>query len=309
MSTIYNTVRLQNLNQKWTQKKESGQVLTKKERNEREKWTSEDWMLQHFKEEMASNKEASKRTELDNKIISGGVLTPEEEQYLEQNDPEKLKKYRQMKAEKKAYEEKLRKCKTKDEVQRLKTQTLGGYLSALKKVENNPNIPMSEKLAQAQQYLAKTRNIQDAEAKFMATAQYQELPTEAEEAKDRAEENSREMDRELEEVMDAADQGDAEDDSTTVDGGKDTAGAGVDRDIQSDDEEVRNKKEINGIRENDIDTEATLDEKSKTKKSDAKRKPGVSTTNTVDVTDILAVIQRISVKAGAGNGSTVDFTL
>lgn len=287
MSTIYNTVRLQTLNQKWVQKKESGQALTKKERNERENWTSEDWLLHDFKEQMASNKEASKKTELDNKIISGGVLTPEEEKYLEQNDPEKLKKYRQMRAEKKAYEEKLRKCKTKDEVQRLKTQTLGGYMSALKKIENNPNIPLSEKLAQAQQYLAKTRNIQDAEAKFMATAEYGELPTEAEEAKERAEESSREMDKELEAIMDVAGQND------------------VEKAEHPDNEQSVGETAVDEENPVQTDQDSDLDEEI----SDKPKHRVVQPAATDVLADILTIIQRISTKAGAGNGSRVDCSL
>lgn len=188
--TIYNTLKLQTLDNKWQQKKNSENVLSRDEINERANWTQEDWLKHDFEEQLEKNKEAAKKTEIDNKIMYGGTLTPEEEKYLEQNNPEALQKYRQMKAEKKAYEEKLRNCKTKDEVQRLKTNTLNGYLSSFKKIENNPCIPLSEKLAKAQEMLGKSRNIQEAERKFMATSEYQNMPTEAEEAKERAEERS-----------------------------------------------------------------------------------------------------------------------
>ena len=112
--------------------------------------------------------------------MSGETLTPEEEEYLEKNDPQTLQKYRQTKAEKKSYEKKLRSCKTKEEVQRLKTNTLSGYLTAFKKIENDPYIPLSEKLAKAQEMLGKSKNIEAAERKFMTTARYRELPTEQE---------------------------------------------------------------------------------------------------------------------------------
>lgn len=178
--TIYNTLRLQTLDQKWQQKKDSGDVLSRKEINERENWTEADWMKHDFEEQLARNREAEKKTELSNKIMSGETLTPEEEEYLEKNDPQTLQKYRQTKAEKKSYEKKLRSCKTKEEVQRLKTNTLSGYLTAFKKIENDPYIPLSEKLAKAQEMLGKSKNIEAAERKFMTTARYRELPTEEE---------------------------------------------------------------------------------------------------------------------------------
>ena len=187
-ATIYNTLRLQTMNNEWLQKKDSGNVLSKQELNERANWTQDDWLKHDFQEQLENNKEAAKKTALDNKIMSGETLTPEEERYLRENNPGALERYRRTKAEKKAYEEKLRNCKTKDEVQRLKTNTLNGYLSSFKKIENNPNIPMNEKLAKAQEMLGKTRNIQDAERKFMATSEYKNLPTEAEEAVSRADE-------------------------------------------------------------------------------------------------------------------------
>jgi hypothetical protein len=193
--TVANAVQLQMQGSKWQAKKDSGNVLSKEERNERANWTQEDWLKHNFQEQLEQNREASKNTDIRNKIMYGGTLTPEEEKYLEQNDPTILQKYRQVKAEKKAYEEKLKKCKTKDEVQRLKTQTFGEYAASLKKVENDPCIPLSEKLAKAQETLAKTRNIQEVELKFMKTAEYANLPTEAEEAKERSEERDLENER------------------------------------------------------------------------------------------------------------------
>ena len=49
-----------------------------------------------------------------------GVFRPEEISYLEKNDPVALKKYRETKEDKESYKEKLRQCKTKEEVDRVK---------------------------------------------------------------------------------------------------------------------------------------------------------------------------------------------
>ena len=55
---------------------------------------------------------------------------------------------------------------------------------------NDPCIPLSEKLKKAGQVLGKTRNFQEAEAEFIESGAYDELPTEAEQAIERAKENN-----------------------------------------------------------------------------------------------------------------------
>jgi hypothetical protein len=217
--TIKNAVNLQTLNAKWEQKKASGNILSKQERNERANWTEEDWLKNNLQEQAAQNRENSEKNDIANKVMSGETLTPDEEKYLEQNDPMTLQKYRQIKAEKKAYEEKLKNCKTKDEVQKVKVETLGNYLSAMKKVENNPCIPISEKLAMAQEMTAKTKNILKAEQKFMQSAAYAKLPTEAEEERKRAEETEYENEQNLEQLKEITDDSDiqTEDDNSEDD--------------------------------------------------------------------------------------------
>ena len=129
--------------------------------------------------------------------MAGGTLTPDEEKYLEQDNPEALKKYKEIKAEKKLYEEKLKKCRTKEEVERVKLNTMGEYASALKKVVNDPLIPKSEKLAKAREMLAKTNNVQNVHISFVNSSEYEELPAEGEEAVERTEERQAQYDSQI----------------------------------------------------------------------------------------------------------------
>lgn len=190
--TIKNSVKLDMLTKKWEQKKSSGDVMSKNELNERANWTPEQRMLNNYQEELERSREGNKRTEIANKISSGQKLTPEEEKYMASYDPQGLADYKQTQSERKSYEEKLKNCKTKEEVQRLKTTTLGSHLSSLKKIVNNPNIPLSEKLKKAQQILGKTKNIQAAEEEFIEEGKYSKLPSESEQAEERAEETKAE---------------------------------------------------------------------------------------------------------------------
>lgn len=188
--TVQNAVKLDMLNNKWEQKKNTGNALSKEELNKRENWTPEQRQLNEYQEQLKKQKEGNKRTEIYNKISSGQKLSAEEEQYLASFDPKSLSEYRQTQAQRKAYEEKLKNCKTKDDVQRLKQTSLGVEFSSLKKVLNDPYIPISEKLKKAQQALGKTRNFQEAEAEFIESGAYDKLPTEAEQAIERAKENN-----------------------------------------------------------------------------------------------------------------------
>lgn len=187
--TIASTVQLQMLNNKWMQKKESGNVLSKQELNERSTWTSEQFMIADFQDQLEHNRETQKRQKIDNKIMSGGSLSPEEISYLEKNDPVALKKYRETKEDKESYKEKLRHCKTKEEVDRVKLQKLGELESSLSSVVNDPAIPKSAKLAKAQEILAKTNNIEAAHLEFVKSADYQSMPTDEEKKEQDAADN------------------------------------------------------------------------------------------------------------------------
>lgn len=187
--TIASTVQLQMFNNKWMQKKESGNVLSKQELNERSTWTSEQFMIADFQDQLEHNRETQKRQKIDNKIMSGGSLSPEEISYLEKNDPVALKKYRETKEEKESYKEKLRQCKTKEEVDRVKLQKLGELESSLSSVVNDPTIPKSAKLAKAQEILAKTNNIEAAHLEFVKSADYQSMPTDDEKKEQDAADN------------------------------------------------------------------------------------------------------------------------
>ena len=168
--TIASTVQLQMLNNKWMQKKESGNVLSKQELNERSTWTSEQFMIADFQDQLEHNREAEKRQKIDNKIMSGGSLSPEEISYLEKNDPVAL-------------------CKTKEEVDRVKLQKLGELESSLSSIVNDPAIPKSAKLAKAQEILAKTNNIEAAHLEFVKSADYQSMPTDEEKKEQDAADN------------------------------------------------------------------------------------------------------------------------
>lgn len=212
--TVNNAVKLDVLAKNWEQKKNSNYVFSKKNRNERVNMSPEQRQIEQFKEELAHNREQNRNNEIANKIMNGEDLTLDEEQYLARNNPGLLSSYRCAKAERQEYEEKLQKCKTKDEVQRLKINTMNAYLAQLKAA------PGEAKAAKAMEILGKVRNIQKAELHFIKSGGYAQLPTEAEilkESADDVDENTEVMEEDNKEVKDTNPLEDTKNDETVID--------------------------------------------------------------------------------------------
>ena len=201
--TISNAVRQDFLSKKWDAKKKSGNILSKQDKNSNVNRTPEQSMLERFREEMKQNKENSKISGIANKVTNGEDLTPEEEQYLAEKNPGLLNSYRQAKLEQKAYEEKLKNCETKDEVQRLKTNTVNGYLSEMSAAKGTGN--KGAIVATAKKVLAKLKNIEKAEIEFIKSGAYSNLPTEADEQIEETRETVEENERLLEEISQGID--------------------------------------------------------------------------------------------------------
>ena len=182
--TIQNQVKMQMLEMKWQQKKQN--INSKN-------MTQEQRMLEHFKEQAATERKRSATSELYTKLQSGGTLTAEEIAYLKENDPEALADYEKAQAEKKAYEQALKNCKTKEDVEKLKLNRLGNFAAQAKSIANNPYIPKEKKLELMQKLNNEVCLIRDAHNEFVKSRAYEELPEEAE----LAEENAKETDSEV----------------------------------------------------------------------------------------------------------------
>lgn len=182
--TIRQSVQMATMNTLIEEKKTKGFAKNVKSQAE---MTPEERMLEQFKEQAAQEKEAEYTNGIANKVMSGKKLSPEEIEYLQQKNPELLKKYREMQEEMKAYERQLRNCKTKEEVERVRVNKINGYLAQAKSVSNNPVIPKGEKKAILEEIMARLTNMEKVHIKFVKSVEYKELPKEQEIAKERAE--------------------------------------------------------------------------------------------------------------------------
>ncbi len=116
------------------------------------------------------------------KLAAGKKLTREEMDYLQKNDPQTYQKARAIEEEQKSYEEELKRCRTKEDVQRVKMNHTAASLSTVNNVKNNPAIPEGAKLGIMWQELMKTRALEETMGEFVKSGRYAQLPTEAEKA-------------------------------------------------------------------------------------------------------------------------------
>jgi hypothetical protein len=133
-----------------------------------------------YKEQQELHPEDKEMQRITNKIYAGGDLTEQEMQYLQKKNPVLYQKMRAMEAEAKQYEEDLKRCKTKDEAQRIKMNKINASVASIRSVESNPNISDADKLAFAQAEQAKMREIEKITTKFIESGAYAALPTDAE---------------------------------------------------------------------------------------------------------------------------------
>lgn len=116
------------------------------------------------------------------KLAAGKKLTQEEMDYLQKHDPQTYQKARAIEEEQKGYEEELKRCRTKEDVQRVKMNHTAASLSTVNNVKNNPAIPEGAKLGIMWQELMKARALEETMGEFVKSGRYAQLPTEAEKA-------------------------------------------------------------------------------------------------------------------------------
>lgn len=174
--TIYQASKMMELTREWEKKKDSGTLGKKKV----ETMTAKERELHTYQEQLEKQREGKKYSAIYAKMQSGQELSPAEEQALKQRDPKTYMEYKAKQAERKAYEERLRNCKTKEEAQQLQTNRVQTNLSRLKSVINNPHIPKEEKLKQAQLIQGDTVASAEIFHDFAASEEYKKLPTQEE---------------------------------------------------------------------------------------------------------------------------------
>lgn len=186
--TIQSQVSLQMLDLKWQKKKQD--INSKKDT---EGMTQDEILLDSLERQAQTERERSATSELYTKLKTGGTLTEEEIAYLKEHDPEALAEYEKAQTEKKAYENALKNCRTKEDVQRLKLNRMGSFAAQAKEIASNPYIPKDKKVVLMQRLNNEVCMIRDAHQAFEKSRAYEELPEEQELRREAAEESAEKM--------------------------------------------------------------------------------------------------------------------
>lgn len=185
--TIQSQVSLQMLDLKWQKKK---QDINSKNKKDTEGMTQDEILLDSLERQAQTERERSATSELYTKLKTGGTLTEEEIAYLKEHDPEALAEYEKAQTEKKAYENALKNCRTKEDVQRLKLNRMGSFAAQAKEIASNPYIPKDKKVVLMQRLNNEVCMIRDAHQAFEKSRAYEELPEEQELRREAAEEQA-----------------------------------------------------------------------------------------------------------------------
>ena len=150
----------------------------------------DEWIKQR-QDEMKSAIETMKRMEestdhklagIQSKVYSGTSLSRAEKEYLKTKNPVLYARLEAADLEKKVYERELKRCRTKEEVQRLKLSHTASSLSAVNAGQHGAGTSSEQKMALAQGELYKLKGMQDATNRFVRSGAYHSLPTEREKA-------------------------------------------------------------------------------------------------------------------------------
>lgn len=114
------------------------------------------------------------------KLSRGERLTASEKRYLQRKDPKTYQKVVDTELEQTYYAQQLRRCRTKDEVQRLKFARAAASVGTVNSVKNNPHITQEKKLEIIAGEQMKAAAAERTEREFVRSGNYSSLPTESE---------------------------------------------------------------------------------------------------------------------------------
>lgn len=168
--TLQNNVKNTELKMKFEQRKQNSLESSSKSEHQMK--------VDQFESELEKFQDDNKLSGIDSKLKLGGELTDKELEYLREKNPELYKKALAIKEERKQYKKSLQNARTKEEVERIKSNKMQTFLSEASSVKNNPNISSEKKEEVLEQLNRRMAGISKEHAKFKASMEYHKLPEE-----------------------------------------------------------------------------------------------------------------------------------
>ncbi|MCM1577187.1 MAG: hypothetical protein NC078_00110 [Ruminococcus sp.] len=171
-----------NMETKWRTKRANGDYSADGTK------TVSQWAEEQKKKADENTKETGKKNDttlnaINSKLSRGGRLTPAEKQYLRLKDAAAYSRVQRIEAAQRDFENRLRQCKTKDEVRRLKMAYAASALGNVNSIKNNPHITEETKSSLISEQQQQSSAIERAHNDFVKSGAFSALPTDAERAK------------------------------------------------------------------------------------------------------------------------------
>ncbi len=138
------------------------------------------------KKEEPSEADKSRTELIRQKLMLGGELTDKELEHLKAKAPEMYDDYinaeNERKLAEKAYSAALKRCRTKEEVERVRQSTANSYLANAKKISENRELSQEQKAIRIAAEMRKASDVNSSTEEFRKTAEYRRLPEDEEDA-------------------------------------------------------------------------------------------------------------------------------
>lgn len=171
MGTVSSLVRNLSLEKKWElKKKELG------------KSNQENSQIAAYKQQVADLRKSQAISSIEAKMKSGIPLSGADMEYLRLNAPTLYEKAQAIQKEREQYRKELESCRTKEDVEKLKTRKLQQYVAEAKAVMSS-SIPAEKKKEKMEEIGMRMATVMDEHANFTQSSEYASLPDDWEDEK------------------------------------------------------------------------------------------------------------------------------
>lgn len=182
--SIYSYTQTLKLSQTWNIKKNNGNYL-QKDSSIHANNTEDNAAISEFDQYREQLEQLQQQNNPDlltlySKLHGGKKLSAEELNYLRDHDPSSYQQAKEMEAERESYKRELKQCRTKEDVERLRTNRIAARFAVANSISHNSNIPKLTKMQLMAAECAKIQAIDEETRTFKTSLAYTHMPTDAE---------------------------------------------------------------------------------------------------------------------------------
>jgi hypothetical protein len=129
-----------------------------------------------LKRELERTKSNATMSSIQSKLRTGKRLTPTELAYLKANSPDLYDKAMRIEQERADYKKELRRCRSKDDVEKLRRRRVETFAAEAAAIAKNPNIPQEKKQEYIDFISMRAAAAEEEHTEYRKSAEYRMLP-------------------------------------------------------------------------------------------------------------------------------------